>query len=205
MPHRPSTTAGREASRDEIISARLALSAEDEKRLLGYAVLQIRFWDINRKDLTEEDFLQEAFLRALSGKRRWYLGKELFVKFMFGVIRSLARDWRRATIGILSGKTTSIEELREAADHAEGALEAQAGGRLVTLDSPEELLHVKQRLEALQRELEDEPNAWCLLEYMYCDGLSAEEAQAKLGIGSTEFDALRKKIERRFRKIFFPH
>src|SRR5258706_3900063 len=125
MPHRSSDTSGRHASRDEVISARLALSGEDEKRLIVYAAVQIRFWGLNRKDLTEQDFLQEAFLRVLSGKRHWYLSKEPFVKFMFGVIRSLARDWRRAKVGILGGKTVSIEELREAGDaDADGVLEA---------------------------------------------------------------------------------
>jgi DNA-directed RNA polymerase specialized sigma24 family protein len=180
----------------------LALSQDDEKRLVAYAVLQLRLWRLYGENQTEEDLLQEAFLRVLAGKRNWFLAKEPFIKFMFGTIRSLVRDLRRTRRGPPAGKTISLEDF---SDVAEGQLEQEAGGRLENLDTPEELLHAMQQFQALMKEFEDDSDGWCVLEYMRIDGLSAEEARAKLGLTPKEFDAIRKRIERRFTKIFFSH
>src|SRR5690349_7430628 len=113
MSQKPQNTGGEEriASRDEVLSAWKALSKEDEKRLLGYAAVQLRMRQLSAKHLAEKDLLREACKRVLGLERKWRLGHEPFVKFMFGTIRSIARDLRRTNAGKLDARTTSLDLL----------------------------------------------------------------------------------------------
>lgn len=44
---------------------------------------------------TAEDLEQEALLRSLDGRRRWFPKEVDFVRFLAGVMRSIASEWRR--------------------------------------------------------------------------------------------------------------
>ncbi len=207
MPHEPpeGDSQAQEATRDEVVSACLALrigaSEEDSKRLLGYAASQLRMRQIPSNHLTEEELVQNAFLAVLSGRRKWFLRREPFISFMFGVILSLARDVRRTKAGKLDKATASLDELRSRLDDGE----LIPGEMEVDLELPDEILQAKQQFEAFQRDFEDDYAAWCVLECMREKGLSGKETQKHLGISENEFNAARQRIGRRLNKFFFSH
>jgi len=79
----------------EVEEALQRLTVPDLDRLMLYA--QFRIWWIGKAACgwNEEDLLQEAFMRTLSGARKWPKNKVKFLKFLLGVIHSISSDMAR--------------------------------------------------------------------------------------------------------------
>jgi len=70
------------------------------------------------------------------------------------------------------------------------------------LDTPESFAIAQDRLKAIQDEFKDDEIAWLVLECLFVDGFSPDEARKHLGLTGLEFQAARKRISRRIPKFF---
>ena len=187
------------ATRDEMISAWRALSAEDKTKLEVYATQQARIRQKFAPGMSGADLLQEAWLRVFEGKRRWRMRKVEFLPFMFGVIAGIGSDLTRTNSGKLSAASLSEDALRNK-DQSEQ--ESPLDGYVSNLDTPEAIAIALEQFAGFQREFEDDESAWYVLECI-SESFSGPEIQQRLGISDNDFKAARKKIARRLAKYFF--
>jgi len=120
-----------------------------------------------------EDLLQEAYSRALDGRRAWNRGVPA-VLFFGGVIRSLAWEW----------KNEFVNEEIDLDDEG-----AQERGTIAKID-----------LMKIMALFDDDPIAQRILEGMM-EGVKGEELQEANGLSPTEYETKRKKIRRRLEKL----
>ncbi len=120
-----------------------------------------------------EDLLQEALCRVLSGKRAW--PRDLTaLRFLWGVVRSIAWEWRKET----------LETLPEGGDP--GGEERRA---IANLDVA--------KIIAL---FDDDPAAQIIVRGMM-EGARGQELQDLSGLDKTEYESKRTKIRRRIEKL----
>lgn len=184
------------ATSDEVHSAWKALSAPDRKKLAAYAATLARLHQFADPGMTWEDLMQAAHVRALYGPRTWKMREVSFLQFMFGILRSIAGDLKRTNAG----------KVRAASSHEEAD-----NLDLVDTDDPVAILigseqedHARAIISALQVEFKDEEHPFYVLECLL-EGLPPREVRARLNMTAKDFDAARKKIERRCRKLLRPN
>jgi hypothetical protein len=187
------------ATKDETISAWLALSPEDKIRLDVYAEQQARIRQRCAPGITGSDLLQGAWTAVLEGRRKWPLRRISFLSFLLGVVMSISGDLPRTKAGRLAAATVSEHSLLPETD---GVTSSRPLEDLVaTTDSPEAIAIAKEQFAAFQRSFEDDEPAWYVLECVSED-LSGPEIQKKLGMSAADFNAATKRIARRVRKFF---
>jgi hypothetical protein len=120
-----------------------------------------------------EDLLQEAYSRALDGRRAWTRGVPA-VLFFGGVIRSLAWEW----------KNEFVNEVVDVGDEG-----AQERGTAAKID-----------LMKIMALFDDDHVAQRIIEGMM-EGAKGEELQEANGLSPTEYETKRKKIRRRIEKL----
>ena len=137
------------------------------------AIVKIARLYARRTRYEYEDLLQEAYSRALDGRRAWTRGVPA-VQFFGGIIRSLAWEW----------KNEFVNEEIDLDDEG-----AQERGTIAKID-----------LMKIMALFDDDPIAQRILEGMM-EGVKGEELQELNGLSQTEYENKRKKIRRRLEKL----
>lgn len=174
------------ASVAEVRVAFDALSDSDLDRLgLVAGNIVRRFPRLRRGGFGEEDLLQEAVVRALTGLRRWRRGTK-FVKFLAFTMESIAKNETKATrkrereeemIGLFTSDATlqmDIGFLRE--------------------------LHARSDWKQLELSFSDDPQAWRMVIGM-SEGKEGEELRAHCGLeAGKNFDTVHRRVRRKLDK-----
>jgi len=155
-------------SRAEVAEVVRSLSAGDKTALTKIA----RFY-AKKTPYDHEDLLQEAICRVLGGTRAWPRSVPP-VAFFWGVVRSIAWEWR----------TMLIEAEPEGADFA-----AEERRKHAAIDAA--------RIIAL---FDDDPVAQVIVQGMM-EGARGQELQELSGLDKTEYESKRTKIRRRIEKL----
>ena len=145
-----------------------ALSAADKTALMKLARLYAK-----KTPYDHEDLLQEAMCRVLAGARAWPRDVAAF-PFLWGVVRSIASEW----------KTEFIEYDPDAADVA-----GEERRAIAALDFVKVL--------AL---FDDDPAAQIIVRGMM-EGARGQELQELSGLDKTDYESKRTKIRRRVEKL----
>jgi len=146
-----------------------ALAAADKIALMKIARLYAR-----KTPYDHEDLLQEAMCRVLSGARAWPRGLAA-LPFLWGVVRSIAWEWRHETLDALPDGGDPAGEERRA---------------IASLDVAKVL--------AL---FDDDPAAQLIVRGMM-EGARGAELQELSGLDKTEYESKRTKIRRRIEKLW---
>ena len=146
-----------------------ALAAADKTALIRLARLYAR-----KTPYDHEDLLQEALCRVLSGVRGWPR-QVAAVPFLWGVVRSIASEW----------KTEFLAYDPDAADVAGEERRAIAALDVV-------------KVLAL---FDDDPAAQTIVRGMM-EGARGQELQELSGLDKTDYESKRTKIRRRLEKIW---
>ncbi len=194
------------ATPEETHSAWKALSIADKKRLAAYAARMARMHQVADAGMTWEDLIQGSTERVLYGPREWKLKRDSFVKFMYGVIRSLAGDLCRTNAGKVRAASRSEDagETDEDEQHERVPITIEYEHPESLLIAREDKSYAESLLEALHVEFEDEEGPFYVLECVR-DGLLPRQIRERLNMGEKEYDAIRKTIERRCRKLLLPN
>jgi RNA polymerase sigma factor (sigma-70 family) len=186
------------ASPEEAISAWKAMSDDEKIAIRVFAVQQHRQYRFRDNVNTAEDLVSEAMLGILEGRRHWPRAKVGFASYLMAVINSIAKDWIRTTKGQWDAKLLHDSDLRASDERDEkGSLLDNA---VENIDGPEELLIAQQTALTIQKEFENDEQAWLVLECAG-EGKSGPQIQEYLGLSAKEFDAIRKRITAHHRKI----
>jgi DNA-directed RNA polymerase specialized sigma24 family protein len=138
--------------------------------------------------LSGDDLLQEAVDRLLCGRRNWKRGIP-FMTFLFGVLQSIADEWRDDEDVRYERPTADMptDESGESPDIAEMAVARNT--------DPERALQVARMLNTVQDEfVQSEDDLSFLLGAL--EGRTAKETQAHYGLTPQAFGAARKRWER---------
>jgi DNA-directed RNA polymerase specialized sigma24 family protein len=138
--------------------------------------------------LSGDDLLQEAFDRVLCGRRNWRRGVP-FPVFMYGVLQSIADEWRDDQDLRYEVPTADLrpDDSGESPDIAEMAVSRNT--------NPERALQVARLLNTVQDEfVQSDADLSFLLGTM--EGRTAKETQAEYGLTPQEYGAARKRWER---------
>ena len=155
-------------SRTEVAEAVRSLTAGDKTALTKVARLYAK-----KTPYDHEDLLQEALCRVLAGTRAWPRGVQA-LPFFWGVVRSIAWEWRQVL-------------LDKAPDGADvGAEERRANA---TIDAV--------KVIAL---FEDDPVAQRIVRGMM-EGARGQELQDLSRLDKTDYESKRTKIRRRVEKL----
>ena len=155
-------------SRAEATTAVRSLSTADKTALMKIARLYAK-----KTPYDHEDLLQEALCRVLSGVRAWPRHVAA-LPFLWGVVRSIAWEWR----------TQAVEAAPEETDP--GGAERRAIARLDVA-----------KVLAL---FDDDPLAQAIVRGMM-DGARGQELQELSGLDKTDYETKRTKIRRRIEKL----
>jgi DNA-directed RNA polymerase specialized sigma24 family protein len=146
-----------------------ALSPDDKVALMKIARLYAK-----RTPYDHEDLLQEALCRVLSGVRAWPRGLKA-LPFLWGVVRSIAWEWRNETLDALPDGADPAGEERRA---------------IASLDVAKVL--------AL---FGDDPAAQMIVRGMM-EGARGAELQELSGLDKIDYESKRTKIRRRIEKLW---
>ncbi len=171
MPGAPALIEAVPLSRAEVERAILSLSDGEKTALVKIARVYARK---RNTPYDQEDLIYEAYTRIIDQRRKWPRG-EPAIKFIGGVIVSIAWEWRN-----------SVEVNQEAEFDDKGAEEQGTVARIdarIILDIFADDV-VAQRLVAAMIE-----------------GARGEELQNLSGLTSTEYESKRRKIRRRLERL----
>ena len=157
-------------SRAEIDNAIKLLTAAEKTKIIKIAAEYAKMTPYEAKDL-----YQEAWLRAIDGRRKWPRGLPA-TKFFWGVMRSIAWEWKRNPLN------KDIED----------NIEDPTAGERKLLDRN----HVMEIIEAF----DDDPIAQKIVVAMM-KGARGEELLKLSGLSPTDYESKRKKIQRRIEKL----
>lgn len=144
--------------------------------------LLAQHWASGLRTYNADDLLNEAFDRALSGRRPWPSDLSM-AAFLNGIMRSVASQWRR-------------EEAREPLieDDEDGGTEKIEG----SLDPDHDL---RDLLCRMRQSLGVDPQALAVFEHILADS-DRQEVQTALGIDATVYDTARRRMIRHLFKNF---
>jgi DNA-directed RNA polymerase specialized sigma24 family protein len=167
------STSGYEASAAifspaEAAAAVRSLSPGDKTALTKIA----RFY-AKKTPYDHEDLLQEAICRVLGGARAWPRNVPA-VAFLWGVVRSIAWEWKRELIETAPGGADPAGEERRA---------------IAGLD-----------IAKIIAAFDDDPVAQMMVRAMM-EGARGQELQELSGLDKTEYESKRTKIRRRIEKL----
>jgi hypothetical protein len=157
-------------SRAEVEKAIVSLSDGEKTQLVKIARVFVRMRNL---PYDHSDLLNEAFTRVIEERRQWPR-TEPAVRFLAGVIRSIAWEWRN-----------SVEVITEV-DAGDGGAEEQA-----TMD--------KMDAVRIIASFQNDPVAQKIL-VAKCQGARGEELQQLSGLNAVEYESKMKKIRRHLEK-----
>lgn len=186
----------RAATRADIEAAIDQLTPADTTRIKRYVEGTFRaYGGRNPKAETTKDFIQDAFLKLLSGERKWYPDEKEFVFHMMNIAGSLISHW------------SELPEVRLRSDERllvlPGGEEAYRGwidDVESSLPGPEVQTMWKQQYAKMMNKLIDQlrstPKAVdvAMLKRI---GLSSAEIMNQLGLSQNQFENLDKQIRRK--------
>jgi hypothetical protein len=189
------------ATRAEVLEAikALYLSAEDQKKLLGWA------WRLSAKfhgkpdDGAAADLLQEAIVRALDPspsanrelhgandaaeddlRRKWYPQKYSFVYFLVGCMMSIASSWKKRDERLQSMQGSESQEAQQ---------------ELRSPVNPQAQIEASITLAEIRQNFKGDDLALKILELKVM-GYTGPEIRERLGITLQDYDAACKRIIR---------
>ena len=175
------------ATTEEAYVAIQRLQESDFHKLMIIARSFTRKRRLNGAIAEPYDLLQEAFVKTLSGQRHW--SRDV------GIIRHLDRVMESDSGHVVEQRVREARgdlELRKHPDvHRETTPRAP---------SPEALLQACEALDSVLAHFAEDTKG---LEFLRLkgDGFSASEIQRELGISTTEYDTIAKRIRRRLATI----
>jgi RNA polymerase sigma-70 factor (ECF subfamily) len=155
-------------SRAEIDNAIRFLTVAEKTRIVRIAAQYAKMTPYEAKDL-----YQEAWLRAMDGRRKWPRGLPA-TKFFWGVMRSIAWEWKRED------------------DPLDKDIEDEGAKERTLLDRN----HAMKILKAH----DDDPIAQTIL-VAIAEGARGEELLKLTGLSPTDYESKRRKIRRRIEKL----
>jgi RNA polymerase sigma-70 factor (ECF subfamily) len=155
-------------SRAEIDNAIKALTAAEKTKIVKIAAQYAKMTPYEAEDLH-----QEAWLRAMDGRRKWPRGLPA-TKFFWGVMRSIAWDWKRRDDPLDKdiGDKGAVERTLLDRNHAMKTIEALDGDSIA-----------QKILVAIM------------------EGARGEELLKLSGLSPTDYESKRKKIRRRSERL----
>ena len=186
----------RAATRADIEAAIDQLTPADTTRINRFAEAIFRaYGGRNPRAETTKDFIQEAFLKLLSGERKWYPAEKAFVFHIMNIVGSLISHWSESP------------EVRFRSDERllvlPGGEEAHRGwidDVESSLPGPEVQTMWKQQYAKMMNKLIDQlrstPKAVEVL-MLKRIGLSSAEIMAQLSLTQNQFENLDKQIRRK--------
>jgi RNA polymerase sigma-70 factor (ECF subfamily) len=176
---------GTRLSRAEIESAIRSLSAVEETAIMKIAFQYAKLTSYGAKDL-----VQETCVRALEGRRAWPRGLSA-TQFFWGVIRSVADEWRRRDVPV----DRDIEDIAADEGHRWG------NARLLPQTTAEERVILDRNyITEILKAHDDDPIAQKIIRGM-ADGAKGDELLKISGLSQTEYESKRRKIRRRAEKL----
>jgi hypothetical protein len=155
-------------SRAEIDNAIKFLTAAEKTKIVKIAAQYAKMTPYEAKDL-----YQEAWLRAIDGRRKWPRGLHA-TKFFWGVMRSIAWEWKKKD------------------DPLDKDIGDKGAGERTLLDRN----HAMKIIEAH----DDDPMAQKIL-VAITEGARGEELLKLSGLSPTDYESKRKKIRRRIERL----
>lgn len=183
------------ASPGEVRHAIETLGVGDIKKLERVAHFWWAHYRLQGRSGSHEDLLQEAVehcLRDVGRRRRWPKKRIGIVRFLNGVIRSIASHQAESAVK---------EQKRAEAAHAFDVPPAPVGNPTpappLRVPDAESRLAAREELDAIQGLFEDEPRT---LEVLHCkaQGMTEGEIRENLRMDQREFDRHKKRILRAF-------
>ena len=168
-PDAETSDAGIWLSRSEATDAIQRLSDSDKTTLIKIARVYARATPYDHQDL-----IQEAFARAIGGRRKWPRDANT-IRFLSGVIRSIAWEWKSEAPSQAVQSTDVMAPERSANAVIDAA-------RVVAL-------------------FEDDAAAKQIVLAMM-EGTRGEELRELSGLALSEYESKRKKIRRRIEKFY---
>jgi DNA-directed RNA polymerase specialized sigma24 family protein len=154
------------------------LRAPDILRLSSLA----RIWATKLRQHDADDLLNEALDRVLSGRRPWPSAVPL-PAFLSQIMRSIASQWRR------EDRREPLKE-DETDQSFEGATHNPSAG-----------YEMDDLVARMRRALGDDPAALSVLDHVLADS-DREEAQAALGMDTTQYETARRRMVRHLFEAF---
>lgn len=163
------------------------MSDADWRRLEKYALKLASGLHMNAKDL-----LQDAFCRALDGRRKYYKDLQLdTVGFIGGIMKSLASNEIKKRLQ----NPIHLAQMSEFA--VEDGVETDVFQGSHDLDTPENLLIAQKSVEQLLKAFDDNPNAQMIL-MAKMDGFDTpQEIQEFCEINDTQYQSALRAIRRK--------
>ncbi len=190
-------------SEEEMKTALSNLSDVDCSRLVLYARRRLRLIGRLAAGQREEDLIQTAIVKTLSGERVWPKHKVSIVGHLLGIIRS---------------DTSHMVERYQTTVHDEPHLQSEliSGEGDFKIDPMEQATisatdprftnshfdhqsEVDDMITALLEHLKDDPAALEVLDYLR-DNMSGPEIQLKMGISAKEYATIHRRIVRKIPK-----
>lgn len=146
-------------------------------------------------ELTGDDLLQEALTRFLEGRRRWPAGGVPPVVVVKNAMHSIASDARkRAELGPIDETVA----LAEGSPTDESDVRLQVHGKVTV--TPEDNLSGKEQLVAVYACVAGDEDLEMLV-MAWADGLRGEVAAQELSWDKKQYEAARKRLERRLKAL----
>jgi len=173
----------------EIIDQLNSLGESDLNRLKCFADRKMFGMEGVLNGKNSEDLLQEAFSRVISGSRKWYPSKVNFIGFLFGVIRSIASEWRKKLVEIETVGGDNIRNINGEFNKYEKDIERR--------------FDVDRKIKAIKELFKEDKDA--LISQIIdgrLEGLTRSEIMECLEISIKEYETAMKKLYRRCQAKF---
>lgn len=171
----------------EVATALDAVTDADFRRLMKHSA----FMALSVPGMSGNDLLHEAVVRLLAGERRWRHGVDAGAT-IYKIMLSIAKDTRD------QAKNAPIDRFAAVSDGTEDDDEDGAPQRTVNAiapGTPETIAGINEIFEMLNKVVDGDAEEAVLLSWV--EGLSAKEAAQGAGIDMKDYDAARKRLERK--------
>lgn len=171
----------------EVATALDAVTDADFRRLRK----QSQFMALSVPGMSDNDLLGEAYVRLLAGERRWRHGVDAGAT-IYMIMLSIAKDTRD------KAKDAPIDRFAVVSDGTEDDDEdgtPQLTVNAIAPGTPETIAGINEIFEMLNNVVDGDAEEAVLLSWM--EGLSAKEAAQGAGIDMKDYDAARKRLERK--------
>jgi DNA-directed RNA polymerase specialized sigma24 family protein len=180
-------------SQAEVVAAIQAMPDAEYKRLAGQSAYMS--WSV--PGMTDSDLLHEALTRLFSGQRHWKRGVDLGAT-VYMIMESVARDSRKRAKKAPIDQYAVVTESGGVDEVVVGVLKksevATAAGTPETIVGSREVLAKLMELAAGDADEESVLLSWA-------EGLSGKEAADSASINMKEYDAARKRLNRKIAAV----
>jgi DNA-directed RNA polymerase specialized sigma24 family protein len=167
------------------------MSDADYKRLAK----QSAFMALSVPGMTDSDLLHEALVRLLAGRRQWRRGVDAG-KTLYMIMLSIARDTRDRA------KEAPIDHFAVVSEDGidnEGET-PQEMAVSVAVGTPERIAGYREMFSMLEELVADDEDEQSVL-LSWAVGISATEAASQAGMNMKDYDAARKRLDRKISAV----